>query len=357
MSSGHKTMTAFLALIAGLVLAIIGLYAQWPLWAWPAALGGLVAVAAGALITANRRRPVVPPERRAEPDLPIPPVERWEQVVRHVALPSLLDDYDFLVSATVRWLPVDAPANAPLVSTGGLAVDSVLERARRITVQQPPHRSTLVQHQLNGELATMVTDASGRVMAMAENVSVTLSDPDRERLEKLATVRKDEAVWEHERKWEQSKRAYLGDDVLKTTGSAVVWWLAKNNEQIDKTVSDIGVLARLSSAARDEPVPDEHVHQPPVSHQPYEEHPRASTTEEGATASVTQQLDLLMQSAGLAADDPRRVLFARRMAEVAKLADLPEVAEEIEDALARRAADPLGLGDDDPAGAGPRPFE
>ncbi|MEU1332212.1 hypothetical protein [Streptomyces sp. NPDC005865] len=330
MQSGHKAMTGFVTVLLALVLVIVGLVTGWPLWAWPITAGALAAVTAVALSHARRQRPLIPPERLLEPELPIPPVERWERVVKDVSLPSLSDDYDFQFSATVRWVPQDAPANAPLVNAGGLAIDAVVDRARSITHQSPPNRSSLVQHRLNGELATMVADPSGRVLAMAENVRLVLSDADRERLEKLATVRKNEEVWEHERKYEQSKRAYLGEDVLKTPGSAVVWWLSKNNDQIDKTVSDIGLLAELSSAANDQPVPDDfHRFVPGLAQETGEQ---AAPDIEGdrfgsGPATPDDYARWLLQGSGLPADDPRGGLYVERMADAAKGAGLPDVAD------------------------------
>lgn len=100
----------------------------------------------------------------------------------------------------------------------------------------------------------MAENSTGRVQAMALDITLSLSEPDQERLDKLAAVRKDEDVWEHERKYEQSRRAYLGEDVLKDTGSAVVWWLHRNEDSIDTTVKDIGLLAQLTSAANDEDI-------------------------------------------------------------------------------------------------------
>ncbi|MFF0752369.1 hypothetical protein [Streptomyces sp. NPDC004267] len=321
-------MTAFLTLICGLVIVIAGLCARWPWWAWPAAFGVLLAVAGAALLQARRRRPVIPAEHTLEPDLPIPPVERWEKIVRNVALPSSSPDYDFLVTALVRWVPVDVPHGAREVSGAGLAVDAVLTRAQAITVGQPPQRGSLVQHQLSGELGTMQPDPSGRVLAMAENIQVTLSDADRERLDKLATVRKDEAVWEHERKWEQSKRAYLGDDVLTSTGSAVVWWLARNDDRVDKAVADIGLLAQLTSVANDKPVPDQlrrYVDDPRTEHSA-EEAPFVEPYDEQGEAKDTTLADdflRIMDEAGLHRGDPRRALFLRRTAEAARAAQMP----------------------------------
>ncbi|MER8046259.1 hypothetical protein [Streptomyces sp. NPDC094032] len=364
MSSGHKTMTAFLTLIGALVIVITGLCVRWPWWAWPAALGALLAVAGAALVGVRRRRPLIPREFALEPDLPIPPVERWEKVVRNVALPSLSPNYDFLVTALVRWVPVDVPHGAPEVSSAGLAVDAVLSRARAVTAGQPPERSSLVQHQLSGELATMLPDPSGRVLAMAENLVVTLSDADRERLEKLATVRKDEAVWEHERKWEQSKRAYLGEDVLTSTGSAVVWWLAKNDDKVDKAVADIGLLAQLTAVANDEPVP-ERLHGF-LADAPKKEGDAGAFVDAGAAGEDAEEtfadrFTRLMQDAGLDEDDPRWLLFARRVADDAMATGVPgaqtlaDLADDLERGFQERTPgeDPPKEGDDGNPGTGP----
>ncbi|KOU74374.1 hypothetical protein ADK57_07595 [Streptomyces sp. MMG1533] len=335
MHSGHKAMTGFVAVILALLITIVGLTTRWPLWAWPLSVAALVVYVAVSLAREGRHRPVIPSERQLEPDLPIAPVERWECVVRDIALPSLSEDYDFLFSATIRWLPQDAPSNAPTVNAGGLAVDAVLERARQVTQISSPHRSSLVQHRLNGELATMLPDANGRVIAMAESVQLRLEEADRERLEKLATVRKDEAVWEHERKWEQNKRAYLGDDVLRTPGSAVVWWLAKNDDRIDKTVSDIGLLAELASAAHDQPVPaDFHRFVPGLSVESATDVAQEPQPESVMTAPRTpdEYADLLLEFVGLPEADPRHLLFLKRVADDAEAAGQSEMAQ----ALRRR---------------------
>ncbi|MER5770905.1 hypothetical protein [Streptomyces sp. NPDC001985] len=256
MSSGQKTMLVFLTLIGGLLLTILGLHWHWPFWAWSVAGILLVTAPVAAVSLAERNRDPFPVALLREPDLPVPPVERRELRITEVALPSSAEDYDFLFSATVRWCPVPAPGGAPPIHACGLAVDSILERARAITSTREPGRASLVQHELDGELATMCADSTSRVQAMALDVALTLADEDRERLAKLAAVRKDEAVWEHERKYEQSRRAYLGEDVLKDTSSAVVWWLHRNDDRIDRTVKDLGLLAQLTSVANDEDVMD-----------------------------------------------------------------------------------------------------
>ncbi|WP_086170625.1 hypothetical protein [Streptomyces pharetrae] len=344
MKSGHRTMTVFVTVILGLLTVIIGLVTSWPRWAWPVAAAVLVAGAATSLIIGHRRQPYIPPERLLEPD--VQTVERWERVVRNVSLPSLVEDYDFQFSATVRWRPLDIAADAPVVNAGGLAVDAILDRARHITAQAPPHRSSLTQHQLNGALATMLPDPADRVVAMAENVQLSLTESDQERLTKLASVRKDEALWEHERRWEQSKRAYLGDDVLRTPGSAVVWWLAKNDEQIDKTVSDIGLLAELSAAANDAPAPEDfHRFVPGLAEQLDHDGPQDDGMQSGPR-TPEDDAENLLRAAQLTARDSRRPIFAKRVAEAARAADLHDLAEALE-----RRADPFPY--DDPAGDRP----
>jgi hypothetical protein len=350
-------MTAFLTLLGGLVIVIAGLCAEWPWWGWPAAFGALLALAGAALLRTHRRRPAIPPEHLLEPDLPIPPVERWEEIVRDVALPSASPDYDFLVTARVRWLPVDVPHGAREVSGAGLALDAVLTRAQMITRGQSPQRGSLVQHQLSGELGTMQPDATGRVLAMAEDITVRLSDADRERLDKLATVRKDEAVWEHERKWEKNKRAYLGEDVLASTSSAVVWWLAKNDDKVDKAVADIGLLAQLASVANDTPVPEQlrhYVEDPYREPAPGDEtmaSPFAEATEDTEPRDpVAEAFARFMEETGLDEDDPVRGLFVRRVAEAARAArmqgadTLERIADEADDPF----DDPFPDGMDDP---------
>ncbi|MEV6669590.1 hypothetical protein [Streptomyces sp. NPDC051162] len=335
MSSGHKTMTFFLTIICALVLAIAGLSLGWPLWVWPVL--GVVLVTGAVLIVraATRPRGPIPRELMLEPDIPIPHLERWERVVTDVALPSALDDYDFLFSATIRWCPGDAPSDAPYVSPGAIAIEAVLERAQRITILQPPHRSSLAQHQLNGALGTMLPAPGDRVKAMAEGVTLRLTDSDLARLNKLATVRKDEDVWEHERNWERNKRAYLGKDVFKDTGSAVVWWMAKNDDQVERTVDLIGPLAQLTSAANNEEVPEpfRHLVTHPRWAPPFEESIIGDEDVEGGT-EVVRLLEAMMDDIGM--DEGARALFARRVADALAAPGLAE-----EDDCAAEAAEEI----------------
>jgi len=331
MSSGRKTVTVFYVIILGLLLAILDLCAGWPRWTWPVLVVLLVLLPLLDLrLTARRQTSAPPPEML--PYLPLEPVERRELRLSRVAVPSGATDYDFVLTATVRWYPVEGPADAPLVNPGGLAAEAVLERACKITSQREPGRYSLVQHELNGVLGTMELDASHRLWAMAESVVLNLAERDQERLDKLAAVRKDEQVWEHERRWEQSKRTYLGEDVLKDPGSTVVWWLARNDEQVERTVNDLGLLAQLSSAANNQDVPERFQHIVPF---PVPAPVPALVDGEGPAGTASGEpvsgdhLDAFLRSAGFPPEDPRRPLLVRQMAEHVAEHGSADVAEEL----------------------------
>ncbi|MET9557513.1 hypothetical protein ABZY51_32300, partial [Streptomyces sp. NPDC006645] len=101
MRSGQKTVTVLITVIFALVVAIVGYATHWPTWAWATSVLVLAVVPAAALRLANRHRDPFPAQYLQEPDLPIPPAERRELRITGVALPSTMEDYDFLLTATV----------------------------------------------------------------------------------------------------------------------------------------------------------------------------------------------------------------------------------------------------------------
>ncbi|MGW5353550.1 hypothetical protein ACWERV_23940 [Streptomyces sp. NPDC004031] len=330
MTPGRKTVAAFLTVICGLVLAAVDLYGGWPAWTW-LPVAALVVVAPWLLtaLTGRRTNPV-PPE--LVPHLPVAPVERRDQRVTQVVLPSLWEDYDFLFTATVRWCPSGRAAGEPVINPAGLAIDAILARARSVTEKREPNRASLVQHELNGVLGRMRPDDTGYLQVMADGVVLTLPEADQKRLTKLAAVRKDEAVWEHERKYEQSKRDYLGEDVLKDTGSAVVWWLSRNDDQVEKTVGDIGLLTQLASAARNEDVPPRYRHLVPElsGHSGTDAGDwNGGDDEEAQDGSAADLFADFLEAQGIGEDDPRRELLVDRMAEALDTGGDPEAAEEL----------------------------
>ncbi|WP_371790870.1 hypothetical protein [Streptomyces sp. NBC_01471] len=183
-------------------------------------------------------------------------------------------------------------------------------------------------------------DRSGRVKALAAGVTLALAPADRERLRKLQDLRKDEEIWEYERQHERNKRNYLGDDVLKSAGSAVVWWLARHENEIEKAVDMIGPLAQVAAAANDEEVPElfRHLLVPPVG-------ARSEATvggpqwggagqEEGMfdreeEVGVSDRLLLLLAALDLKPDMDEYTVFVHRVVRSLEAAGLDEAAAEI----------------------------
>lgn len=335
MTTARKTTTVFLTVLCGLLLTIVGLTQRWPMWTWPTLAVLLLIVPAAAFRIASLRRGSIPVS--FEEQLTATPVERTECHVSQVALPSHWHDYNFVFSATVRWHLIESPGNAPVLNPGGLAVDAVLNRARAVTERREPGQASLVRHELSGVLSRMYPDPTGHLQAMAEDVSLTLLEPDKERLDRLADVRKDKAVWEHQRKYEQSKRQYLGEDVLKDTGSAVVWWLAKNDEHVEKTVADLALLAQLTSAANDTDIPERLqnlVSQLPderIAPEFLEEGPAGTAHEQTASDHLSGFFDAM----GFTEGDDRRAMLAKQISDIITQQNRYETAEDL-----RRRFDP-----------------
>ncbi|ANZ14783.1 hypothetical protein O1L44_02230 [Streptomyces noursei] len=335
MTTARKTTIVFLTVLCGLLLTIVGLTQRWPTWTWPTLAVLLLVVPAAAFRIASGRRGSIPPSFKER--LTAPPVERTEYRVSRVALPSHWDDYNFVFSATVRWYLLESARNDPVLNPAGLAVQAVLNRARAVTEKRQPGRASLVQHELSGVLSRMHPDPTGHLQAMAENVSLTLLEQDQERLDRLADVRKDKAVWEHQRKYEQSKRQYLGEDVLKDTGSAVVWWLAKNDEHVEKTVTDLALLAQLTSAANDTDIPERlqnlvsHRTDEPITPELLKESPAPAIQERTAA----DHLAGFFGAMGFTEGDDRRTMLAKQISDIITQQNRYETAEDL-----RRRFDP-----------------
>lgn len=346
MGPGNKTVTVYFTGFAGLLLTGLALFSPLPPWVWM-----VLAATAGTALFLFMRGGARSAEAGSvtEPAYaPPPPVEPLRQNIE-VTLPSMEPDYEFLFSATVRWSPIGGTTNGSGANLGNLAISAVLKRATAVTESRPPGRASLIQHELNGVLGTMQPDTTERVRAMAESVTLALSDQDRRRLDRLAEIRKQRAVWEHERKHEQSKREYLRQDVLKDPGSTVVWWLAKHDDQVKKVVGDLGDLARLSSAANNREVPEYFrnlVSWPPpslpadggapfASFRPEETSFRPEENSEPFTPgpecgfSPTERFAAFLDAMGCPEGDPKQSLFSWHMADVLAKTGHQDVADDL----------------------------
>ena len=327
MTTGQKTVFGFLGIIATLLAVILGLCLGWPLWIW----GLVAALLSGALLAGMA---FTGRAQRAEPfpegtliDLPVRPVERREIQLTRVRLPSAERDYGFLLTATVRWCPRPDGPDRPM-DGGALARASVVQRAEEVTRTSEPGRCSLVQHELSAALAVMLPDPYDLVDAHAVEVTLALDDRDQERLDRLAVIRKEQTVWEHERRHEQDRREYLHSDVLRDTGSAVVWWLTRNDEQIGRTVDDLGILAQLTSAANNEEIPEllrELITTPPAPEPVW----GLADTAPSAPRTVADLAGDLFRAAGINPDQKGKYLLLIDTLASAVAENDPESAEEI----------------------------
>lgn len=267
MSRDDKAVLAFACAAAVLVPVAVGNLLGWSPWLWlPLALLLLGATGLGAKQVAFRRqqahlranyekqydtKPELKP--RVPPQLDAPPADASKSIAS-VPLPSAEKDYRFLFSATVHWRPAEGITH---LNPAGLAIDAVLARARQVTHPQSPADPVVAEHRLAAALGTRVPDPSGQVLAWADSITLTVPQEDVRRIATLIELRKREQIWEHERALERNMRDYLSKEVLKDTGSAIVWWLSRNPDQITQAAAMIPLLAQLTAAANNAEVPEQ----------------------------------------------------------------------------------------------------
>ncbi|MET7340443.1 hypothetical protein ACIOEZ_03880 [Streptomyces sp. NPDC087866] len=338
----HRFAGLLFVALCGLSPAMIGSLLHWSPWLW--GFMSMVTVSGSLLLVmavlSGGREPVEAYEPE-ETQLSEPPEQPYQETqVSEATLPSARDGYDFLFSATVWWRAAPGCADWSGSVSPTIAVSSVVNRASSVVRHEDPARSSFARYLLEGELGLPFTDRSGQVECMVADVRLTLASDDSERLRKLSDLRKDEEVWEHERQYERSKRRYLGEDVLKSTGSAVVWWLARHEEEIEKAVDMIGPLAQITAAANNQEVPElfRHLLVPPVGARteatvggtawdgPLQDEVMFDREEE---VSVAERLLLLLAAAGLKPDMDEYMVLVHRVMRALQAAGLEDAAEEI----------------------------
>jgi hypothetical protein len=101
----------------------------------------------------------------------------------------------------------------------------------------------------------------------------------------------------------------------------VVWWLAKNDNHIEKTVADLGLLAQLTSAANDTDIPERLQDLIPTTNAP------AAPAEREPTAS--DHFEAFLTGMGFSSGDDRRGMLAKQIADVIRTQDKHETADEL----------------------------
>ncbi|MGH8276787.1 MAG: hypothetical protein ACRETH_08825, partial [Steroidobacteraceae bacterium] len=151
--------------------------------------------------------------------------------------------------------PVQAGSSIEGSTFGGRAAEAIIDRAQAISEAEQPNNVDILQHRLDSELGMVQLDGSGDMEVWADHVQLTLSEADRERLRRDSDLRKDDDLWKLEVEHERRKRAYLRDDVLKSTGSAVTWLLVQQKDNVEENARLIGKLAELCAVANHAEVP------------------------------------------------------------------------------------------------------
>lgn len=350
-------------LSAGLAAAVLTLGAVlgWPIWVWFL----LPAIGAGALLIDMRVSSAVreggsawrEEEEEEARDFPEPPAESpyLETSVVVVPVRSALEDCPFLFSATVCWRAAGRSTSAH-GNPGALAATAVLERVQRVTEVEHPSRCAYLEKWLEGVLGTPLVDDSALVTAFATDVRLVLRQADREHLEELDGLRKAMGTWESRSQHERNLREYLGGEVLQSPGSAVVWWLARHEDQIERAVEMIAPLTVLSAAANDEDVPEEFRDLLTVRGAPFVDEPMSgfdhpepvdeNTVSEagvggqraGRQDSPGERVSALLDDLGMAPDSAERAAFTHRLARMFEGAGRSEAAESVRTDVRRGTA-------------------
>lgn len=231
-----------------ILLLLLTADGELPGWLGVLLTGCLIPVVGLIIRSWRPEQPLPPPPPRVEyvpMQAPPPPTVQ----IQAAPLPSADPDYRFLLSCVACWRVRGSGSTSPIENPEELARLTVIARASQLTATAQPGNYDLIRHKLDGTLAVPMPDHSGTIEIWAHSVWLTLPDGDLQRQHELALIRKDEQVWEHKRNYERNLRAYLLNEALPDTGSAVAWWLSKNPEQVRETVELIGTLAQLSAAA------------------------------------------------------------------------------------------------------------
>ena len=208
----------------------------------------LAVVGGGAVLAVVTRWQASPPSAEPAPVavvVPPPPAQFQTQPITGIRLPTALADYHFWLAASVSW-------RACAVGVHGaseIAVNEIIRRACKITAHQDPSGGALAASDLSVALGVLLLDPTRQVEVRAESVNLRISPEDQKRLDEFATLRKEEGLWEYQRRYQVSKRQYLHTDVLKDAGSAVVWWLAKHEDNPQEVAGSIEILTQLAHAA------------------------------------------------------------------------------------------------------------
>jgi hypothetical protein len=241
-----RFLTAATAVTAALVF--IAVMSGWLAPGWTAL--GIIAVAtmifAGWTGLREESGRAAEGPRPASPAVPPPPPPFERLPLKDVPLPSAEPAFPFLLSATVCWYQ-NAGGDPRQRVPATVAANAILRRAERLAAGVSPADWQSLAFRLAMELGIAQSDPTATVTAWAAWTTLGLSDADTECLGRVATADKREWVRAHERALGRQHREYLAEDVFASTGSAAVWWLARDDSRVAETVGLMDAFGRLST--------------------------------------------------------------------------------------------------------------
>ncbi|AXX31037.1 hypothetical protein KCV87_01705 [Actinosynnema pretiosum subsp. pretiosum] len=252
MTGNHVPAAAGGAL--AMLAVTVGLLADWPLWGIALLVAAVLGGTALALKAAQDRRlrawEAEAALRQSEQQQALVPVELPPsgRRVSEVELPSALPNFPLEFACTVHWHTEPDARHGDL---GAVAVESVLKRAVEFAKGVQPDDET-AGHLLAAELGAPVK-WRGLVKAWATGVVLRAPGPERLRLTRARDAHQEQHVWRQRIAAEREVREYYGDEVLASSGSALVWWLAGTDRAAVREAADlVDPLTRLSAVARGE---------------------------------------------------------------------------------------------------------
>jgi hypothetical protein len=220
-----------LAKLDALVLSVVG--------------GAVLAAVPAAVARSLKASPLTVEPTPVTVVVPPPPAPFQTRPIMGIRLPTAIADYHFGFAASALWRPCADEVRG----ASDIAFNEIIRRARDITERRDPGEAALAAADLSVALGVLLPDPGRRVEVRAESVYLQLPPEDQKRLDELATLRKEEGLWEYQRRYQVNKRHYLLTDVLKDAGSAVVWWLAKHEDNPEQVAANIDLLTQLAHAA------------------------------------------------------------------------------------------------------------
>ena len=207
---------------------------------------------------------------------------------------------------------------------GALATAAATAGAAEIVLGSAADDAGTTKQRLAAELGWSRTDSTGTVRWCAQDVDLQPADPDdADRLRTLSQLRKQVQVWQQEREHELNVRRYLGEDVLTTTGSALVWWLARHLDDVPGAIGMIGDLSKLSAVSQDHDDPGQAGGAPVAP-------PPAFVGSNGGRdigSDVAATVDLLERL--FPGSEDERMMFARDLAMIAERSGRIEYARRV----------------------------